>query len=58
MNKNKKKEHLLNREIRATEVRVTDGSIMSFSDALELAESQDMDLVLMSANANPPVKLF
>jgi len=55
MNKNKKKQHLLNREIRATEVRVTDDGIMPFFDALKLAESQDMDLVLMSPNANPPV---
>jgi translation initiation factor IF-3 len=55
MNKNKKKQHLLNREIRATEVRLTDGGIMPFFDALRLAESQDMDLVLMSPNANPPV---
>lgn len=55
MNKNKKKQHLLNREIRATEVRLTDGGIMPFFDALRLAESQDMDLVLMSPNANPLV---
>lgn len=55
MNKNKKKQHLLNKEIRATEVRVTDGGIMPFFDALRLAESQDMDLVLMSPNAKPPV---
>jgi len=55
MNKYKKKQHLLNREIRATEVRVTDGGVMPFFDALKLAESQDMDLVLMSPNANPPV---
>jgi translation initiation factor IF-3 len=55
MNKYKKKQHLLNREIRATEVRVIDGGIMPFFDALKLAESQDMDLVLMSPNANPPV---
>ena len=55
MNKNKKKQHLLNREIRATEVRLTDGDIMPFFDALRLAESQDMDLVLMSPNANPLV---
>jgi translation initiation factor IF-3 len=54
MNKNKNK-HLLNREIRATEVRLTDGGIMPFFDALRLAESQDMDLVLMSPNANQPV---
>jgi translation initiation factor IF-3 len=53
MNKNKKKQHLLNREIRATEVRVTDNGIMPFFDALKLAESQDMDLVLMSSNVTP-----
>jgi len=55
MNKKKLKQHLLNREIRATEVRLTDGTIMPFFDAIKLAESQDMDLVLMSPNAKPPV---
>jgi translation initiation factor IF-3 len=55
MNKYKKKQHLLNREIRATEVRVTDGGVMPFSEALKLAESQDLDLVLIGPNANPPV---
>lgn len=57
MNKNKNK-HLLNREIRANEVRLTDFGIMPFFDALRLAESQDMDLVLMSPNANPLVIFF
>ena len=55
MNKNKKKQHLLNREIRATEVRVTDNGVMPFFDALKLAESQNLDLVLIGPNANPPV---
>lgn len=54
MNKKTKKQHLLNKEIRANEVRL-DGQVMRFSEALNLAESQEMDLVLMAANANPPV---
>jgi translation initiation factor IF-3 len=54
MNKNTKKQHLLNKEIRANEVRL-DGQVMRLSEALNLAESQEMDLVLMAANATPPV---
>lgn len=50
----KKQQHLINREIRATEVRV-DGTIMRFTEALAQAESQELDLVLMAPNANPPV---
>jgi translation initiation factor IF-3 len=53
MNKNKK-QHLLNREIRATEVRV-DGTVMRLSEALQEAESQNLDLVLVAPNAVPPV---
>lgn len=49
MNKNKK-QHLLNREIRANEVRV-DGQVMRLSEALNQAESQGMDLVLVAPNA-------
>ena len=57
MNKNKKQtknKHLLNKEIRANEVRL-DGQVIRFSEALQQAESQQMDLVLMASNANPPV---
>lgn len=50
----KKQQHLINREIRATEVRV-DGTIMRFTEALAQAEAQELDLVLMAPNANPPV---
>lgn len=50
----KKKQHLLNREIKANEVRV-DGVIMRFSEALSKAESEELDLVLIAPNANPPV---
>lgn len=53
MNKNKK-QHLLNREIRANEVRV-DGQVMRLSEALQEAESQNLDLVLIAPNATPVV---
>jgi translation initiation factor IF-3 len=53
--KKNKKQHLLNREIKASQVRVAEQGIMSFNEALELAESQEMDLVLIGANASPPV---
>ena len=54
MNKNTQ-QHLLNNEIRATEVRVADLGVMSFKDAMNLATSKEMDLVLIGANAVPPV---
>jgi translation initiation factor IF-3 len=52
---NKKKQHLINNEIKAREVRLTDIGIVSFNEALKLAETQNLDLVLMAPNANPPV---
>ncbi len=50
----------VNRDIRAKEVRVIDADgeqagILSIEDALELAENQDLDLVEVSPNAQPPV---
>ena len=56
----KEKENLLNEEITAKEVRLigADGEtlgIMSSDKALEIAYDQGMDLVLMSAQATPPV---
>ena len=56
----KEKENLLNEEITAKEVRLigADGEtlgIMSAAKALETAYDQGMDLVMMSAQANPPV---
>lgn len=50
----------INRQIRAREVFVIDAEgnqrgIMSFLDALSLAESVGLDLVEVSPNANPPV---
>ena len=47
MNK-KKKLHLINNEIKFNEVRVVDNGIMTTNNALRLAESQDLDLVLVS----------
>lgn len=54
------KEMMINEEIRDNELRVidNDGSqlgIMSRNDALEAANKKNLDLVLMSPNANPPV---
>jgi len=51
----KRKEHKTNNEITATEVRVTDGGIMSLQDALALAESQELDLVLINETSAPPI---
>jgi len=48
---NKKKQHLINNEIKAREVRLTDIGIVSFNEALKLAETQNLDLVLMAPNA-------
>jgi translation initiation factor IF-3 len=51
----KKKQHRINQEIRHQTVRVTEGGIMSIADALSLAKSKELDLVLISESANPPV---
>jgi translation initiation factor IF-3 len=53
-----KKEHKLNREITAPQVRVGEHGIISLKEALALAETQELDLVLISETAVPPVKLF
>lgn len=54
MNK-KKKQHLINGEIRFVEVRVTDEGVMSIQEANRLAVSKDMDLVLLNDKTNPPI---
>ena len=51
----KKREHLLNGEIRATEVRLPEEGIVKTTEAIRIAESQDMDLVLINASSSPPV---
>lgn len=50
----------MNEEIRAKELRVVgeDGSqlgILSSRDALKMSEEKELDLVMISPNANPPV---
>lgn len=54
MNK-KRREHKLNLEITHREVRVTDEGVMTLVEALSLAESREMDLVLINEKAVPPV---
>lgn len=54
------KDFLLNEEIKNKELRVIgdDGSqlgIISSRDALKMAEEKELDLVMISPNANPPV---
>lgn len=54
------KDVLLNEEIREKELRVVsnDGEqlgIMSSKDALKIAEEKELDLVMISPNAKPPV---
>jgi len=54
------KDFLVNEEIRAKELRVIgeDGSqlgIISSRDALKMSEEKELDLVMISPNANPPV---
>lgn len=51
----KKREHLLNGEIRVTEVRLPEEGIVKTTEAIRIAESQDMDLVLINASSSPPV---
>jgi translation initiation factor IF-3 len=53
--KQKKREHKLNSEITYREVRVSEEGIMSIEDAIHLAESKEMDLVLINEKALPPV---
>lgn len=54
MNK-KKKQHSINQEIRATEVRLTEGGIMPLTEALRLAEDQGLDLVMINETSAPPI---
>lgn len=56
----KQKKYLINQEIRVNEVRTisSDGKqlgILPIKEALRIAEENDLDLVLISPNAKPPV---
>jgi len=53
--KKNKKQHLINGEIRATEVRVADEGVMTIQDANRLAVSREMDLVLLNDKTTPPI---
>ena len=50
----------INNQIRAKELRVIDSEgqnlgVLSIKNALELAQSKDLDLIEISPNANPPI---
>lgn len=50
----------INNQIRAKELRVLDSEnknlgLLSIKDALELAQSKDLDLIEISPNSNPPI---
>jgi len=54
------KNHVMNEDIRAKEVRVVDTAggqlgIMQLADALKMASDRDLDLVLIAPQATPPV---
>jgi len=58
--KGNEKQHRINQEIRANEVRVVGEDlekqgIMSLQEALQLADEMGLDLVEISPHANPPV---
>ena len=60
MSKNKKDDTVLNEDIKAKELRCVgdDGTqygIITTQEAQKIADEQGLDLVLMSANATPPV---
>lgn len=60
MNKfQKKRKHKINKEINYPNVRVVgdniDPKILRLNDALNIASSMGLDLILISENANPPV---
>ena len=58
-NDNLKGQHRINEQIRAKEVRIVGDNIESavypIAQALKMADDQDMDLVEISPNAQPPV---
>lgn len=55
----KKRKHKINREITHPQVRIVGNNIeprvVRISEAIQIAESMDSDLILISENANPPV---
>ena len=57
--KREEDQHRINEKIMAREIRlIMDGAepiVISTADAMKMAEEQDVDLVEISPNANPPV---
>lgn len=54
-NKQKEKQHKLNSEITHPMVRVGEHGIISIREAQKMADEQELDLVLINENAQPPV---
>jgi len=54
-NKQKEKQHKLNSEITHPIVRVGEHGIISIREAQKMADEQELDLVLINENAQPPV---
>lgn len=50
-----KKEHKLNSEITAREIRIPEEGVMTLSNALRLAESRGLDLVLINDKSSPVI---
>lgn len=57
-NRETRKRHKTNREITSEEVRlVGDGEpiVLSTKEAMKIADSKDMDLILINESQNPPI---
>lgn len=53
--KQKEKQHRTNLEIKHPTVRVGEHGVLSLKEAQQLADDQELDLVLINENAQPPV---
>ena len=55
----KNKSHRINDEIRVSQVRIVgddiESKVCNTREAIQLAESMDMDLVEINSNVNPPI---
>ncbi len=53
--KQKERQHKLNFEIKHQNVRVGEFGIITINEAIRIANEQELDLVLINENSNPPV---
>lgn len=53
--KNSKKQHLINEEIRVSQVRLVDYGVLNTPEALSIAKENELDLVLVGSTSSPPV---